>query len=130
MDKLYFTGIVERSEDGYYVSFPDLPGCVAGGDTMQAAAASAEAALQLHIAGMIEDGELIPAPSDPAALPADPDVTEVSRLVLGVETEGLAKIRINVMLDRNLVKAIDAHSSNRSRFLSEAARDKLRELVG
>jgi hypothetical protein len=35
------------------------------------------------------------------------------------------KVRINIMLPKNLVDTIDSVTTNRSRFLTEAAMDKL-----
>jgi predicted RNase H-like HicB family nuclease len=56
---------------GYSVDFPDLPGCVSAGDNLAEALAMAREALSLHIFGMIEDDDEIPAASDPAAIPAE-----------------------------------------------------------
>lgn len=45
---------------GAYV--PDLPGCVAVGDTIEQVERLIREAVQMHLAGMVEDGELIPEP--------------------------------------------------------------------
>lgn len=128
--KRYYLAIFERGEDGYYATFPDLPGCVAAGDDLQAAATNAESALLLHISGLLEDGDELPPPVAAADAAGDPEVTEIARMLIGVEAGTEEKTRVNVMLDRSLVSAIDAVSDNRSRFLSEAARTRLRELAG
>ena len=58
-----FIGVVHKDADtDYGVSFPDFPGCIATGRTLEEAKANAEEALALHIAGMLEDGEPIPYP--------------------------------------------------------------------
>ena len=59
----------ERSSD-FGVSFPDFPGCVTAGATVDEARLEAEEALALHIGGMIEDGEAIPVPSSLAEVMA------------------------------------------------------------
>lgn len=46
------------------VYFPDLPGCISCEDNAQNAVKSAKEALQLHLYGMEEDGDKIPAASD------------------------------------------------------------------
>jgi predicted RNase H-like HicB family nuclease len=126
MSKLHYLAILERSEsNGYGVYFPDLPGCVTVGDTEGEAWASAESVLNLHIAGMIEDGELLPAPSLPSAVKPDPEVDEVARLLIAVAADP-PKVRINVMLDANVLQAIDMVSDNRSQFLTDAATAMLR----
>ncbi len=52
----------DRKSD-YGVSFPDFPGCITAGKTMEEAHRNAVDALTLHIDGMREDGEAIPKPS-------------------------------------------------------------------
>ena len=44
---------------GAYV--PDLPGCVAVGDTLPEVEKLIREAIEMHIAGMIEDGQPVPA---------------------------------------------------------------------
>lgn len=126
MSKLHYLAILERSQSGGYgVFFPDLPGCVTVGDTESEAWANAESVLNLHVAGMIEDGEMLPAPALPSTVKPDPDVDEVARLLIGVAVDQ-PKVRVNVMLDANVLQAIDMVSDNRSQFLTEAATAMLR----
>jgi predicted RNase H-like HicB family nuclease len=64
----YYPALITGDPDnGYGVVFPDFPGCTSAGDTVQAAASNAAEALALHIEGMLEGGEVIPAPSEPDA---------------------------------------------------------------
>jgi predicted RNase H-like HicB family nuclease len=121
MGKQHYLAILERAESGGYgVYFPDLPGCVTGGDTESEAWGNAESVLNLHVAGMIEDGEILPAPSLPSMVEHDPEVDEIARLLIGVDPAP-TKVRVNVMLDANVLQAIDRVCDNRSQFLSAAA---------
>ena len=43
--------------------FPEFPGCVTAGKTLEEARRIASATLGLHIRGMLEDGETLPEPS-------------------------------------------------------------------
>jgi predicted RNase H-like HicB family nuclease len=52
----------ERDSD-YGVSFPDFPGCITAGRTLDEASRMAAEALAFHIQGMIEDGDAVPEPS-------------------------------------------------------------------
>ncbi|OYD80121.1 hypothetical protein CHT98_32930 (plasmid) [Azospirillum brasilense] len=79
---LYYPAILTSVEDGLTVTFPDFPGCISFGQSLDVAAAQAEAALALHIAGMIEDGDALPTPSALDAVPADPDEIEAGRLLV------------------------------------------------
>jgi len=65
MDRYIFCAIFEYGEDGYSVSFPDLPGCYTCGNTLEEAYKNAKEALELHLYGMEEDNEKIPKPIDP-----------------------------------------------------------------
>ena len=51
----------KKSDHG--VMFPDFPGCVTAGRTLDEAKDLAVQALAFHIEGMLEDGEAIPQPS-------------------------------------------------------------------
>jgi predicted RNase H-like HicB family nuclease len=50
----------ETSDDG--VNFPDFPGCVTAGGTLDEARRMAAEALDLHVAGLLEDREAVPPP--------------------------------------------------------------------
>jgi predicted RNase H-like HicB family nuclease len=55
--------VIERAPANYSAYVPDLPGCVATGESVAAVQESIREAIELHIAGMREDGIAIPAPS-------------------------------------------------------------------
>jgi predicted RNase H-like HicB family nuclease len=119
---IHFPAIVEGGRKaGFSVFFPDLPGLASAGDTMQDAALQAEEALQLHIDGMLIDGETLPEPRSLDRIPRDPAVKEVARILVRVDVPSTKALRLNVTLPEDLVHRIDAHANNRSRFLAEAA---------
>jgi predicted RNase H-like HicB family nuclease len=55
--------VIEKAEGNYSAYVPDLPGCVATGDTVQAVEAQIRDAIRFHIEGLKADGALIPAPT-------------------------------------------------------------------
>jgi predicted RNase H-like HicB family nuclease len=56
--------IIERAEDGGFgVWSPDLPGCVALGDTPEDALAEMRTAIAFHLEGLREAGEPVPTPT-------------------------------------------------------------------
>ena len=74
-----YIALVHKDEGtSYGVSFPDVPGCIAAGDTFEEAVASAAEALAFHFAGMREDGDSIPAPRSFEDLKHDPEFVEDS----------------------------------------------------
>jgi len=121
------------ADAGLGVVLPDLPGCVTQGDTPQHAAEMALEALALHIESMVEDGEALPEPSPPNAVPdwVDPaETTVVTHLLVPVELPGRS-IRVNITMDENLLQRADRAASEqgmtRSGLLAEAVRAWLRE---
>lgn len=55
-----FLVVIEKADGNYSAYSPDLPGCVATGDTREEAEANMHEALQLHLEGLVEDREAIP----------------------------------------------------------------------
>lgn len=82
----FYAAIIERGEEpGFGVTFPDFPGCVSAGDTVQQAAMNAEEALRGHIGLMIQDGDPIPMPMPLDEVPSDPEVREAARLLVRID---------------------------------------------
>jgi predicted RNase H-like HicB family nuclease len=59
----------------YSALSPDLPGCVATGDTLEQVEREMRAAIALHLEGLSEDGEPIPEPSGPGVYVERPTPT-------------------------------------------------------
>ena len=55
-----FLIVIEKSETGYSAYSPDLPGCVATGETEAEAEHRMYEAIELHVQGMEEDNIPIP----------------------------------------------------------------------
>ena len=49
----YIALVRKDPESAYGVEFPDFPGCISAGDTLDEAARGAAEALQLHVEGML-----------------------------------------------------------------------------
>jgi predicted RNase H-like HicB family nuclease len=83
MDYIAYLHKDRRSDFG--VSFPDFPGCVTAGRTLEEARRMAAEALALHVAGMIEDGEVVPEPSNLDVLKNDPNLKGAVDVLVGIE---------------------------------------------
>ena len=59
----YIALIHKDANSDYGVSFPDLPGVISAGRTLDEARAMAAEALAFHLEGLAEDGEAVPEPS-------------------------------------------------------------------
>ncbi|MGJ3243678.1 MAG: type II toxin-antitoxin system HicB family antitoxin [Opitutales bacterium] len=58
-----YTVVLERGPTSWGAYVPDLPGCVAAGESREAVVALIKEAIEFHLEGMKEGGELIPEPS-------------------------------------------------------------------
>lgn len=57
-----YIAIIGKTGNGYAADLPDLPGCVAAGETFEETCRLIQEAANFHVEGMIEDGETIPEP--------------------------------------------------------------------
>lgn len=61
--------VLEQADDGSYSAFaPDLPGCIACGDTLDEAKSMIQDAIRLHLDPLRRHGEPTPKPSATACL--------------------------------------------------------------
>ena len=127
-----YIAIVHKDKDSDYgVSFPDFPGCVSAGGTLQEAHEMASEALLFHIEGMIEDGEDIPEPSPLEAFAKTPEFRgAVTTLVVEMPQPDKV-VRVNVTFVESTLKRIDRyaeeHRTSRSAFLAAAALKAMHE---
>ena len=59
--------IEDKDEGGFVVSFPDLPGCISCGETLQTAVANAADAKKVWLEAALEEGIAIREPNEPEA---------------------------------------------------------------
>ncbi len=55
-----FLVVIEKADANYSAYSPDLPGCVATGETREEAERNMFEAIQMHVKGLLEDGLPIP----------------------------------------------------------------------
>ena len=121
-----YIALLRKGETSDYgVDFPDFPGCVTTGQTMDEARRMAVEALHFHIAGIPEDHEPIPEPSSLETIMRDPENREAAAFLVDVPVQPASLVQVNVALPGSLLEAIDRTTTDRSRFLAEAARAKL-----
>jgi predicted RNase H-like HicB family nuclease len=125
--------LIHGKAGAYGISFPDFPGCISGGRTLDEALRRGRETLASHVAFMIDEGERLPSVRDLDAIRADAEVAPSiadAALVTAVELDLPGKsVRVNVSIDEKLLARIDraaeAEGESRSRFLAEAARRRL-----
>jgi predicted RNase H-like HicB family nuclease len=125
LKKVHYPAAIDKDPDSDYgVVFPDFPGCVSAGSTLDEAVLGAHEALAGHVALMVADGDELPVPTPLEAVAARRDATTVAITLVPVTLPGKAQ-RVNITMDEALLEEIDAIADNRSRFLAEAARAEL-----
>jgi len=126
---LYIALINKDAGSDYGVSFPDFPGVITAGRTLDEARAMAEEALSFHIEGMIEDGEALPKPSSLERVMGDAVNRDAVAILVAAKTGSARTIRVNITLPEDVLAAIDhyaaGHGFTRSGFLAHAARQAL-----
>jgi predicted RNase H-like HicB family nuclease len=104
----YIAYLHKDRDSDFGVSFPDFPGCITAGKTLEEAHRMAAEALALHIAGMVEDGQEIPAPSTLDALADDPARKDAVSFLVHVKPEETERtVRINITAREKQVEEID-----------------------
>ena len=122
-----YIGLIHKDANSDFgVSFPDFPGVITAGTTLDDARAMAEEALALHVEGMVEEAEAILEPSTLEEMMSDPDNRSGVAILVCVKTEQPKAIRVNVTLPEDVLAQIDryaeAHGFTRSGLLAQAAK--------
>ena len=58
-----FAIVIEKAEHNFAAYVPDLPGCVATGETMEETEKQIREAILFHLQGLREDGQPLPQPT-------------------------------------------------------------------
>ena len=126
--------LIHEEAGRFGISFPDFPGVVSAAGTLDDAIRRGAEALAFHVAGMVEDGDALPAQRTLAELRRDKtfraDAKGAVVVAVPVDLPGKA-VRVNISLDERLLAAIDraaqAFGESRSAFLAKAAKRRIRE---
>ena len=121
----YIALLRKEADSDFGVDFPDFPGCVTAGTTLHDARAMAVEALCLHVHGMLADGDAIPEPSTLDQVMTDRHHIDAVAVLIDLPIRRPRSVRVNIMVPEDVLEAIDRVADNRSRFLAEAAREKL-----
>jgi len=122
----YIALIHKEPDSDYGVSFPDFPGCVTAGETLDEARREAAEALALHIDGMIEDGTTIPEPSPLEDVMVERESRDAVAFLVPVQARQARAVRVNITLPEDVLADVDRAAGHqglsRSAFLARAAR--------
>jgi len=120
---LYPVYVYEGDENtAYGAEFPDFPGCFSAADDLKDLPANLQEAVEVYFDG--EDVEI----STPARLEElKNDYSGGFWMMADIDLSRLSKKtrRINITISQKILSRIDRTTDNRSRFLTEAALEKL-----
>jgi len=115
MKTIYFGVVHKDKKSDYGVTFPDFPGCVTAGTTLEEAVKLAHEALSLHIRGMVQDREHLPEPTK-----ADDLVHEDTPLAMFPAYVNVPKVTVK----RFNIAAKDSDMRKIDRFLKASGRKR------
>ena len=122
----YIALIHKEADSDYGVSFPDLPGAISAGRTLDEAREMAAEALALHLEGLAADGEAAPEPSSLEKIMTDAQNREAVAVLIAAPAAEVKSVRINVTMPADVLDQIDRYAERegftRSGFLAQAAK--------
>ena len=128
METVKYPVVIHKDADSDYgVTVPDLPGCFSAGETLEQALEMAREAAELHLEGLLEEGEAVPGPSRIDSLKDRPDFAGGVWALIDVDLSKLSgkTRRINITLPERVLALIDEAArrsgESRSAYLARAA---------
>ena len=123
----HFIALIHKDADSDFgVSFPDLPGVISAGSTLDEARAMATEALAFHLEGMAEDGEAVPEPSSLEEIMSDRENRDGVAVLVQAPDAEVKSVRINITMPADVLDQIDRYAERkgftRSGFLAQAAK--------
>jgi predicted RNase H-like HicB family nuclease len=122
----YIALLRKEAKSDYGVDFPDFPGCVTAGRSLEEARLMAEEALRGHVETMLEMGEVLPEPTSLDAVMAEPENRDAIAFLVDLHLPSSKAVRINVTIPEADLRAIDELAKrqgvSRSKLLLKAAR--------
>jgi predicted RNase H-like HicB family nuclease len=122
----YIALIHKDAGSDYGVSFPDLPGVISAGSTLDEARDMAAEALAFHLEGLAQDGEAVPEPSSLEAIMATAENRDGVAVLIAAPNAEVRSVRVNITLPADVLSEIDRYAERegftRSGFLAQAAR--------
>jgi predicted RNase H-like HicB family nuclease len=120
----YIALIHKEADSDYGVSFPDFPGCVTAGATLEVARKLASEVLEFHVRGMVEDGEPVPDPSTLDQVREAAEAKDAAIVLVDLSVKPEKTTRINITMPAAGLRRIDTRARtwglSRSEYLMRA----------
>ena len=125
-----YIGLLRKDPDSDFgVDFPDFPGCITAGSTLEETRQMAAEALAFHIEGMLEENLPIPQPSPLDDVMADPDNAEAIPFPVAVPDRLTGAGQIELILRAADLEKLDALAAKRRTTRKALLAKALRRLL-
>jgi predicted RNase H-like HicB family nuclease len=122
----YIALIHKQADSDYGISFPDLPGVISAGKTLDEVRDMGAEALALHLEGMAADGQAAPEPSSLEEIMKDSENRDGVAVLIAAPLAEVKSVRINITMPADVLEQIDRYAERegftRSGFLAQAAK--------
>jgi predicted RNase H-like HicB family nuclease len=127
---MQYVALFQEDKNGFSVEFPDFPGCVTCGDTLDEAVDHAHEALAVFADEMAEQGQALPEPSTKKSLLAMPEHEGKKAINVSVTGDGSDFEEFEVVMHSHLLERIEKYSKlhgvSPADFLAVAAREAIK----
>jgi predicted RNase H-like HicB family nuclease len=102
----------DKSSD-YGVTVPDLPGCFSAGRTIDEALTMAKEAVELHLEGLVEEGQAIPQPGTIDDYQTRREFRDGVWALVSVDesTLRIKVVRLNITMPERVLDAVDRYAA-------------------
>lgn len=114
-----------HDDGGFWVEFPDLPGCNTEGETLEDALANASEALGLYLVALDEDGAPFPVPSNLSEISCDSGSVSFIYTDMNQYRRDTRAVKKMLSIPAWLAKEADANHLSLSKVLQEALQERL-----
>jgi predicted RNase H-like HicB family nuclease len=125
---MHYPILIRKSRRTFGVTVPDLPGCTSAGGSIEDAIGQVREAMELHLQGLIEGGDVPPDPTPIDTLQADPEhAGGICWALVRIEPAALSSRpkKVLISLPETLLVAMDAYAERegetRSGLIARAA---------
>lgn len=125
-----YIALIRQEHGSFSVEFPDLPGCVSAGETLDEAINRASIALSFYAADMIGSGLSLPDPTPSDAILEATEARGATAVLVALYPPKGQQVRAHISADEHFLRRIDAAAAERgitrSAFLMQAAHNLMR----
>ncbi|XJS09892.1 type II toxin-antitoxin system HicB family antitoxin [Aerococcaceae bacterium WGS1372] len=119
-----FPGLLHE-EDGYWIEFPDLPGCSTQGDSLEELLINSREAMEGYILDLLENGDNVPSASHVSEL----DSSEASPILIETDVD-LSKRTKSVKKTLTIPLWLNEQALSKNINFSKVLQESLIEKIG